>query len=125
MNTLVIAVPEALMDDANQLFLVMGQSAADIHSFREFNFERMVESETDEPVQERYCIRSTRVPDDWLAKLKDTLIAPDFAPDADLTAASRARDAMDYEATIGPERIAVRVGLPVAQALESLRSGSV
>ena|SRR6056297_3147049 len=125
MKTLVIAVPEALMDDANQLFLVMGQSAADVNSFRDFNFERMVGEETDDLVQERYCIRSTRVSDDWLAKLNGTLSAPDFAPDADLTAATRARDAIDYTIAVAPDKIAARLELPVPDALDEMEAGEL
>jgi len=118
-NTLTIAVPEALMTDANQLFLVMGQSPADANSFREPNFER--DRDEDEP--ERYCVRSTVVSDEWLERLNGELLAPDFAPDADVAAATRARDAMDAESPAAPEKIAMRVGIPVADALAEFELG--
>lgn len=116
-KTLTIAVPDALMPDANQLLLVMGQSPADANSFREPNFERGDE----EP--ERYCVRSAVVSDEWLERLNGELTAPDFAPDADVAAATRARDAMDADSPAAPGKIAMRVGIPVAYALAEFELG--
>ena len=115
MQTIVFAVPEAMMGDANQLALVMGSSPAEVRSFREPNFQRDTDDDEQEP--ERYCVRSTLVSDDWLTALSGTFTAPDFAPDADVTAATRARDAIDYTSQAEPDRIAARVGLSVAAAI--------
>ena len=112
MQTIVFAVPEAMVDDANQLALVMGSSPADVRSFREPNFQS---GEDDDA--ERYCVRSTLVSDDWLTALGGTFTAPDFALDADVTAATRARDAIDYTNQAEPDRIAARVELSVAAAI--------
>lgn len=112
-HTFIIAVPESKMADANQLFLVMGESPADVNSFREPNFEIVHEDET----RDVYCIRSTRVSDDWLTRLYEPLSRPDFAQDADLEAAGRAQNALT-DGAIGPDVIAVRTGVDVPTALD-------
>ena len=112
-HTFIIAVPENKMDDANQLFLIMGESPADVNSFREPNFEIVHEDET----RDVFCIRSTRVSDDWLTRFYEPLSRPDFAPDADLEAAGRAQKALT-DGAIGPDVIAVRTGVDVPTALD-------
>ena len=119
-HTFIIAVPESKMADANQLFLVLGESPADVNSFREPNFEIVHENEDDpegETTRDVYCIRSTRVSDDWLTRLYEPLSRPDFAPDADLEAANRAQEALT-DGAIGPDVIAVRTGVDVPTALD-------
>lgn len=118
-HTFIIAVPEDKIDDANQLFLIMGESPADVNSFREPNFEIVHENEGEpegETTRDVYCIRSTRVTDDWLTKLYQTLERPDFAPSANLTGAKRAQDALS-DGPIGPDVIAVRVDADVPSVL--------
>jgi hypothetical protein len=81
-----ICVPEALINDANQLALCLGTTAADVGTFGELW--------TEDATGNRYTYAHTPVSAAWLAGVGAALSAPAFAPDADLAAAGRAQAAL-------------------------------
>lgn len=82
-----VAVPSTMADDANALALVVGESAADVGTFHGTPGCEDGEANT-------YFLKSFKVRSTFTDVGSRTLVAPDFAPDADLTAAGRAQDAL-------------------------------
>lgn len=113
----VMAAPEAMMSDANWLMVVLGNSHADIDTFVELNFAKPVDPENPEAEVNAFSVRSIMMPEATYAKLSQKLVAPSFWPDADVAAATRARDAMVYTGEAVYSSIVSRVDVPVAQAL--------
>ena len=81
-----IVCSEALIPDANQLALVIGESAADDQTFGPAKWQ--------DASGNLYAVSSTVATGSFESKATTTLEAPDHAPDADLTAAGRAQAAM-------------------------------
>jgi hypothetical protein len=81
-----IFVPEAMIDDANQLALCLGQSAADVQTFKPAAWKDAGDN--------RYSVSSTLAKATFPEAAAAALSAPAFAPDADLTAAERAQAAL-------------------------------
>jgi hypothetical protein len=78
-----IAVPSAHIQDARQLALVLGESAVDIDTFRAASFQ--------DAAGNAYAVASTVAKADFATRAQATLTAPDHAPNADITAATRAQ----------------------------------
>lgn len=81
-----IFVPEAMIADANQLALCLGQSAADVDTFGAAAWQ--------DARGNRYAVSSTVAKAAFPAAAAFPLTAPEFAPGADLTAAGRAQAAL-------------------------------
>jgi len=81
-----IVCPEALIPDANQLALVIGESAADDQTFGTPRCE--------DASGNLYAVSSAVVAGDFESNATTSLEAPAHAPDADLTAAERAQAAL-------------------------------
>lgn len=81
-----IACPEVMIADANQLALVVGESAADVNTFTAANYQ------TDDG--QRYAVASTVAKPALLELAAGSLEAPDYAPEADIEAAQRAQAAL-------------------------------
>ena len=81
-----IFVPEAMIADANQLALCLGQSAADVNTFGSTWYR--------DAGGNRYAVASTLAKAGFPDAAASPLSAPDFAPDADLSAAGRAQAAL-------------------------------
>ncbi len=81
-----IIVPQAKIADANQLALCLGQSAADDQTFGAATWKDAAEN--------LYAVASTMVMATFPTSAASTLVAPDFAPSADLVAAGRAQAAL-------------------------------
>jgi hypothetical protein len=75
-----IAAPESMIDSANQLALCLGQSAADDQTFRVANYQ--------DSQGNKYAVASTVAKPNFATGAQSQLVAPEFAPDVDLTAAS-------------------------------------
>ncbi|WP_138423729.1 hypothetical protein [Maritimibacter alexandrii] len=78
--------PEALMADANQLALVVGESPADVHTFAQARFE--------DAGGNRYAVASSLVKAGFLQAASSALEAPAHSPGVDLEAAGRAQAAV-------------------------------
>jgi len=78
--------PEGMIADANQLALVIGESAADDKTFGTPRYE--------DASGNLYAISSSVVTGSFEGNATTTLEAPSHAPEADLTAAERAQAAM-------------------------------
>lgn len=81
-----IFVPEAMIDDANQLGLCLGQSVADAQTFKPAAWQ--------DAAGNRYSVSSTLAKATFPEAAATALSAPAFAPDADLAAAERAQAAL-------------------------------
>ena len=81
-----IFVPETMIADANQLALCLGQSAADVHTFGAATWQ--------DAGGNLYAVASTLATGTFVTSATSQIAAPDFAPDADLTAAGRAQAAL-------------------------------
>ncbi|GAA6201050.1 hypothetical protein [Aquicoccus sp. SU-CL01552] len=81
-----IICPEAMVADANQLALVLGESAGDDRTFRAAGYE--------DAGGNRYAVASSLVKPVFFTAAGSPLTAPDHAPEADLAAASRAQSAV-------------------------------
>lgn len=97
-----IFAPQAMIADANQLALCLGQSAEDDKTFGGGHWE--------DAIGNLYSVASTLVTDAFVTGAASQLVAPDFAPDVDLTAAGRAQAALviydpDVPVQAGPDRI--------------------
>lgn len=91
----VVAVPEADIADANQLALVLGENPADEFTFSVCGYE--------DAQGNQYAVAAGRCQLTFLEAAGRPLVAPDFAPDADLVAASRAQAKLE----VGQETIPV------------------
>lgn len=78
-----IVVPPELLYEANQLALCLGTSARDVGTFGDLTTE----------TGEYYA--GARAPDHWVAAAQQPAVAPEYAPDADVTAARAAQAVMD------------------------------
>ena len=97
-----IFAPQAMIADANQLALCLGQSAADDQTFGAATWE--------DGDGNFYAATSTMARAAFAADAASPLTAPDFAPDADLVAAGRAQAALviydpDSPVQAGPGRV--------------------
>lgn len=109
-----IFVPAAMIADANQLALCLGQSAADDQTFGAATWE--------DAEGNLYSVASTVARGTFPTAAASSLSAPSFAPDADLTAAGRAQATLviyDPEAPVqaGPSRILAIINNDAAAAL--------
>lgn len=93
-----IICPESLIPDANQLALVVGESAADDQTFGAASY-----SDVDGNL---YAVSSTVVTDTFQGKATTLLVAPAHAPGADLAAAGRAQAALYIYGVHGTEGVA-------------------
>lgn len=117
-----IAVPESLISDANQLALVLGESAADDKTFGDPRWQ-------DEDGN-LYAVSSTVAKPVFAESATKPLEAPDFAPDADVEAATRAQDVLKIEdrtnggdpVTVHPDHIAAIIDDRLASAREHIES---
>jgi hypothetical protein len=75
-----IAAPESMMAGANQLALCLGQSAADDQTFRVANYQ--------DAQGKKYAVASTVAKPNFVTGAQTQILAPEFAPDVDLVAAS-------------------------------------
>jgi hypothetical protein len=114
----VMAAPEAMMSDANWMAVCIGRSRADIDTFVELNFAKPENPEDPEAPVDAYSVRSFLMDAETFAMLSQPFVAPAFWPDADVTAANRARTAMVYTGEAADDVIASRVDVPVPQALD-------
>lgn len=91
----VVAVPQAMMPDANWLAVVLGRSRADIDTFIELNFAKpMPENPPEDYEVEAFSIRSFYADEDFFTALGKPLVAPSYWTDADMAAATRAQQAV-------------------------------
>jgi len=81
-----IICPEALIPDANQLAVLLGESATDDQTFGTPRYE--------DASGNLYAASSSVVTGSFEAKATTALEAPSHAPEADLTAAGRAQSAL-------------------------------
>jgi len=117
-----IAAPAAHMPDANQLALILGESAADINTFTAARYQ--------DAAGNLYAVCSTVVKPIFAQSASQPLQAPDFAPDADLEAATRAQSILNIEDRINggeaitatPDTIAVILDDRLASAQEHISS---
>lgn len=97
-----IFVPEAMIADANQLALCLGFTRHDAYTFRAASWQ--------DAGGNLYAVASTLATGTFVTSATSQIAAPDFAPDADLTAAGRAQAALviyDPQAPVqaGPSHI--------------------
>jgi len=117
-----IICPEAMMSDANQLALVLGESAGDDQTFLAAGYE--------DAGGNLYAVASSLVKPAFFTAAGSPLAAPDHAPGADLTAASRAQAAvviLDPAAPVpaAPDRLLAIPGDDAAAALVLAGVGAV
>jgi len=95
-----IAVPEALISDANQLALYLGESSADDKTFTTANYQ--------DADGNLYAVCSTTAKPIFAEKASQPLQAPNHAPGVDLEAATRAQALLQINGGIAtPNVIAV------------------
>jgi len=95
-----IAVPEALISDANQLALYLGESSADDQTFTTANYQ--------DADGNLYAVCSTTAKPIFAEKASQPLQAPNHAPGVDLEAATRAQALLQINGGIAtPDVIAV------------------
>ena len=98
-----IAAPEALLADANQLALCLGESSADDQTFSTANYQ--------DAQGNLYAVASTVAKPIFSQLAGQPLQAPDHAPNMDVSAASRAQAALQINGGIAaPDVIAVILG---------------
>lgn len=78
-----IVVPADMQYEANQLALCLGTSARDVGMFGELTASNGM------------LYAGVRAPDEWVTAAQVPAVAPDFAPDADVTAARAAQAVLD------------------------------
>src|SRR5690554_3550528 len=118
-----IAVPEMYIADANQLALVLGESASDDQTFTGLNYQ--------DEHGNLYAVCSTVAKPVFAANASQPLQAPSFAPDADLEAATRAQALLVIEdrtsgdpvpVAASPDHIAVILDTRFGEAQEHIAS---
>jgi hypothetical protein len=102
-----IVVPEAMIPDANELALVLGEAPGDVNTFGGV-WAR-------DAGGARYAIACTHGGPGFPTDARSELTAPDHAPDADLEAATRAQTALvigtpDNPEMPAPDRITALLG---------------
>lgn len=75
-----IAAPESMIASANQLALCLGQSTADDRTFQVANYQ--------DAQGNKYAVASTVAKPSFVTGAQAEILAPEFAPDVDLVAAS-------------------------------------
>jgi len=116
-----IACPETMLDDANQFALCVGNTAADIETFR----TALWEDETGK----RYALASLLASPVFPKLASSKLSAPEHAPDVDLNAAARAQSCLciwtpeseDTVPTVGNGKIVAIIGLEAGLAVPLLK----
>ena len=102
-HSVTIAVPSALISDANQLALALGESASDDQTFTAANWQ--------DSSGNLYAVCSTVAKPVFVELASQPLKAPDHAPDVDLEAATRAQALVSInDKPAGSSRIAVILG---------------
>src|SRR5690554_2272405 len=118
-----IAVPETHISDANQLALVLGESAADDQTFTATNWQ--------DADGNLYAVCSTVAKPIFAEMAGQPLQAPDHAPDADLEAVTRAQALLVIEdrtsgdpvpVQASPDHIAVILDTRFGEAQEHIAS---
>ncbi|MFB9149528.1 ComEA family DNA-binding protein [Roseovarius ramblicola] len=117
-----IVCDKAGIPDANQLALVLGESAADDRTFRAARYQ--------DTSGNLYAASSTVATGNFEVKAASPLIAPPHAPDADLAAASRAQATIYIHGVNGtegavPGRLWVMLAPASASAAEALSLAGV
>src|SRR5690625_3292959 len=108
-----IAVPETHIDDANQLALALGESAADDQTFTATNWH--------DSGGNLYAVCSTVAKPVFVELAAQPLQTPDHAPDVDLAAATRAQVLVSInDKPAGPDRIAVILGDRLESAMDHI-----
>ena len=98
-----IAAPEALIADANQLALCLGESSADDKTFSTATWQ--------DAAGNLYAVASTVAKPIFAEMAGQPLQAPDHAPNMDVSAASRAQAVLQINGGIAaPDVIAVILG---------------
>lgn len=106
--------PLSMINNLNQLALVLGESASDDQTFNMPNFEN---PETDD----QYCVASTVVKPIFGEMAGKPLVAPEYAPHADIAAATRAQALLSInDKPPSPDHIAVRLGPASDNALDQI-----
>ena len=108
-----IAVPEALISDANQLALCLGESSADDQTFGAANYQ--------DAEGNFYSVSSTVAKPVFAEKASQPLQAPNHAPGVDLEAATRAQALLQINGGIAtPNVIAVILGARTERAQDHI-----
>lgn len=91
-----IACPEALQSDANQLAMALGNSTADIDTYKNLSMQ--------DASGNLYAVASFPVADEWLTQAQSELVRPTWDAEQviDMVAAKRAQSAVLTSATIIP-----------------------
>lgn len=110
-----IACPSSLRDDANALGVVLGETAADAHTFGPASWQ-----DEDGAL---YAVASTLARDTFPGRAQTTLEAPGHSPDADLVAAARAQATLvigtaESPAQAAPSRLTAWLGSATDRALD-------
>lgn len=112
-HRITIAVPEALIADANQLALILGESAADDQTFT-----TTIWQDADDNL---YAVCSTVAKPVFVELAAQPLQAPTHAPDADIEAATRAQGLLSInDEPAAPGRIAVILGDRLESAMDHI-----
>ena len=108
-----IALPETHIADANQLALVLGESAADDQTFTAANWQ--------DAAGNLYAVCSTVAKPVFVELASQPLQAPEHAPDVDLEAATRAQGLLSInDKPSDPGRIAVILGDRLESAMDHI-----
>lgn len=112
-----IAAPAAHIDDANALSLVLGEVPADINTFNHAGYQ--------DAEGNLYSVVSTVVKEVFVTGANSELVAPSFAPEADLEAAGRAQallniGSLESPVQATPDSIAVILGDRFESAMDQV-----
>jgi len=97
-----IAAPVSMLSDANALALCLGESASDDQTFT-------AATHTDTSGNE-YAVASTVAKPVFEDMAAEPMVAPSYAPDADVVAATRAQATLNIGDLATPEHITAIVG---------------
>jgi len=110
-----IAVPAPLIPDANQLALVLGESASDDQTFTAANYQ--------DADGNLYAVCSTVAKPVFVELASQPLQAPARVPDVDIEAATRAQALLSInDQPAGPDRIAVILGDRLESAMAHIEA---
>jgi len=112
-----IVVPADLAPDANQLMLAVGEQPGDAQTFTG-EPESAIRADPPIPAYAKGTLATAAT----VAALTgpDALTAPDHAPDVDLAAAERARDALSLAGPATADAISLRIDMPHDDALADM-----
>ena len=114
-NKATIATPAAHIDDANQLALALGESAADDRTFTTASYQ--------DSQGNLYAVCSTVAKPIFAQIAGQPLQAPDHAPDMDIEAATRAQALLQINGGIAtPDVIAVILGDRLESAQDHIKA---